>query len=184
MRVCQDGSGAEWLELEEKRFVLTAVESRAARVISRFPLRPTRAGTRMKTSVITLNTSQCWNTHSHGKLDFKQLQSNVVHTENKITKHPYVKVIWTWCSQISHNARRYSKLTQWPTFWVDEYYNVGSQADVVWVLAGPRSLNNSDMSRKRRNDGKGGETDSEKEIVCNWMKTMKAEKDRHRNRLE
>ncbi|KAG7265510.1 hypothetical protein CRUP_034302 [Coryphaenoides rupestris] len=35
-----------------------AVESLAARVISRFPFRPTRAGTRMKISLITLNTSQ------------------------------------------------------------------------------------------------------------------------------
>ncbi|TNN29891.1 hypothetical protein EYF80_059960 [Liparis tanakae] len=39
---------------------LTAVERRAASVISRFPLSPTSAGTRMNTSVITLNTFQCW----------------------------------------------------------------------------------------------------------------------------
>lgn len=38
---------------------LTAVDSLEARVISRLPLRPSRAGTRMKTSVTSLNTDQC-----------------------------------------------------------------------------------------------------------------------------
>lgn len=41
---------------------ITAVERRAARVISKFPFSPTSAGTRMNTSVITLKTSQCWKT--------------------------------------------------------------------------------------------------------------------------
>lgn len=39
---------------------LTAVDSLEARVISRFPLSPSRAGTRMKTSVTFWNTSQCY----------------------------------------------------------------------------------------------------------------------------
>ena len=39
---------------------LTAVESLDASVISRLPFRPTKAGTRIKTSVIVRNTSQCW----------------------------------------------------------------------------------------------------------------------------
>lgn len=38
---------------------LTAVESLDARVISRFPFSPSRAGTRMKTSVTFWKTSQC-----------------------------------------------------------------------------------------------------------------------------
>lgn len=38
---------------------LTAVDSLDANVISKFPLRPSSAGTKMKTSVTFLNTSQC-----------------------------------------------------------------------------------------------------------------------------
>lgn len=41
---------------------LTAVDSRDARVISRFPFMPNTAGTRMKISVTSRNTSQFWNT--------------------------------------------------------------------------------------------------------------------------
>lgn len=40
-------------------FPLTAVDSLDANVISRFPFSPTRAGTKIKTSEISLNTSQC-----------------------------------------------------------------------------------------------------------------------------
>lgn len=40
--------------------MLTAVESLEARVISRFPFMPNTAGTRMKISVISWNTSQFW----------------------------------------------------------------------------------------------------------------------------
>lgn len=39
---------------------LTAVDSLDARVISRLPFRPSRAGTRMKISVMYLKASQCW----------------------------------------------------------------------------------------------------------------------------
>lgn len=39
---------------------LTAVESLEASVISRLPLSPSRAGTRMKTSDTSVNTVQCW----------------------------------------------------------------------------------------------------------------------------
>lgn len=39
---------------------LTAVDSLDASVISRFPFSPTSAGTKIKTSEISLNTSQCW----------------------------------------------------------------------------------------------------------------------------
>lgn len=38
---------------------LTAVDNLDANVISKFPLRPRSAGTKMKTSVTFLNTSQC-----------------------------------------------------------------------------------------------------------------------------
>lgn len=38
---------------------LTAVDSREASVISRLPLRPSSAGTRMNTSVTSLKTGQC-----------------------------------------------------------------------------------------------------------------------------
>lgn len=38
---------------------LTAVDSLEASVISRLPLRPSSAGTRMNTSVTSLNTGQC-----------------------------------------------------------------------------------------------------------------------------
>lgn len=38
---------------------LTAVDNLDANVISKFPLRPSSAGTKMKTSVTFLNTSQC-----------------------------------------------------------------------------------------------------------------------------
>lgn len=41
---------------------LTAVDSLDASVISRFPFSPTRAGTKINTSEISLNTSQCWKT--------------------------------------------------------------------------------------------------------------------------
>ena len=51
------------------RVSLTAVDSLEARVISRFPLSPTRAGTKMNTSVICWNTSQCWShTHTHTRI--------------------------------------------------------------------------------------------------------------------
>lgn len=38
---------------------LTAVDSLAARVISKLPFNPTNAGTRINISVMTLKTSQC-----------------------------------------------------------------------------------------------------------------------------
>jgi len=44
----------------QKRKLLTAVDSLDAKVISKFPLRPRRAGTKIKTSVTFLNTSQCY----------------------------------------------------------------------------------------------------------------------------
>lgn len=40
--------------------LLTAVDSRDANVISKLPFKPSSAGTKMKTSVIFLNTSQCY----------------------------------------------------------------------------------------------------------------------------
>jgi hypothetical protein len=42
----------------------TCVDRRDARVISRFPLRPRRAGTRIKTSETSTNTFQCCNTRN------------------------------------------------------------------------------------------------------------------------
>ena len=40
---------------------LTAVESLEARVISKLPFRPSRAGTKMKISLISMYTGQCYN---------------------------------------------------------------------------------------------------------------------------
>ena len=42
---------------------LTWVERRDAKVISRLPLSPSRAGTRMKISDTSTYTGRCWNTH-------------------------------------------------------------------------------------------------------------------------
>lgn len=41
---------------------LTAVDSRDAKVISKLPFKPSNAGTKMKTSVMFRNTSQCYST--------------------------------------------------------------------------------------------------------------------------
>lgn len=49
--------------------LLTAVESLEANVISRLPLSPSSAGTRMKTSDTSVNTVQCCNDHRKIRLD-------------------------------------------------------------------------------------------------------------------
>ena len=46
-------------EFREGRVVRTAVDSLEASVISKFPFSPSRAGTRMKISLILVYTSQC-----------------------------------------------------------------------------------------------------------------------------
>ena len=59
-------------------YLLTAVESRDASVISRFPFRPTRGGTNVNRSLTSINTGQCWwgkskinpNTHIGTSLKF------------------------------------------------------------------------------------------------------------------
>lgn len=61
---------------------ITAVERRAARVISKFPFSPTSAGTRMNTSVITLKTSQCWKTHNYKIKSTPELQSLSFNTKS------------------------------------------------------------------------------------------------------
>lgn len=47
---------------------LTAVDSLDARVISKFPLSPSSAGTRMKTSVTFWKTSQCYKMNTASKI--------------------------------------------------------------------------------------------------------------------
>lgn len=56
---------------------LTAVDSLEAKVISRFPLRPSRAGTRMKISVMYWNASQCCR---HQKVTLLFLAITELHT--------------------------------------------------------------------------------------------------------
>lgn len=60
-----------YLKSEEEEKLLTAVDSRDAKVISKFPLRPRSAGTKIKTSVTFLNTSQCYTKDTEGNTELK-----------------------------------------------------------------------------------------------------------------
>ena len=51
------------------RTILTAVESLDAKVISRLPFKPTRAGMRINISVIVLNTIQCYGKGKGGNVN-------------------------------------------------------------------------------------------------------------------
>ena len=65
----------------EAEVVLTAVERREARVISRLPFRPSRAGTRMNISLMLLYTSQCWQSErdreTYGRRHCSHAQTNL-----------------------------------------------------------------------------------------------------------